>query len=72
MTSRDNKLKPCPFCGGTATLLKGGACTLNPFVYVKCNGCGVTTKEVYIVAEYCANDKAVEVWNRRANTEAQE
>ena len=69
MNGSEIKLKSCPFCGGVATLLHGGAGTLRSFVYVKCNYCGVTTKEIFVDAAYCANDKAVETWNRRANND---
>lgn len=56
------KLKPCPFCGGEAYLLNMANC----MVYVKCKSCKAETGGVHIEAGYCANDKAVEVWNRRA------
>lgn len=48
-------LKPCPFCGGKARLMRRVAEYL-----VKCTGCGTTGKSKQI-AEF-----AVKAWNRRA------
>ena len=54
------KLKPCPFCGGEAELKDTSG-----FIVVKCESCGVESGMVKVSAEYCANDKATESWNRR-------
>lgn len=54
------KLKPCPFCGGEANLKDTSG-----FIVVKCGSCGAESGMVKISAEYCANDKAAESWNRR-------
>ena len=58
------KLKPCPFCGGEAKLEK-----VSGFVVAKCGDCGAESGVVGISAEYCANDKAIEKWNRRIQNE---
>ena len=56
----DTKLKPCPFCGGIAKLIKNalrlygrGDCM------VKCRGCGCGT-EILLPEE-----DAVKIWNTR-------
>lgn len=48
-----NELKPCPFCGSKAKLMRVGAGRI-----VKCEGCGVSTS-------FLADD-AVKAWNTRA------
>ena len=50
----DDKLKPCPFCGGKAMI---NGITL---VYIKCTKCGVET------VGYREEDEAITAWNRRA------
>lgn len=52
-----NELKPCPFCGGEAILIKGYFC------WVRCDYCGAET-----VAE-TSTTEAIAAWNRRANDE---
>nr|DAG29379.1 MAG TPA: restriction alleviation protein [Caudoviricetes sp.] len=47
------KLKPCPFCGSEAKVLRVGSGRV-----VKCQGCGVSTS-------FMAENPA-EVWNRRS------
>lgn len=55
------ELKPCPFCGGEATIvervIKGGY----KVYYVKCKECGVRRNELPKTA-----DGACDLWNRRA------
>lgn len=64
MKAKINKLKPCPFCGGKGILND----ELNHCVsYVKCSTCGAETGMVKVSAEYCADEKAIERWNRRAD-----
>ena len=53
----DNKLKPCPFCGDTATLCKN---TASKFI-VECNECLAQT------GEYEMEETAVMAWNRSVN-----
>lgn len=58
------ELKPCPFCGGEATVryyygwnkYVGNI----PIFYVQCTICGFNTTEAGI------EDKAIEAWNRGA------
>lgn len=58
------ELLPCPFCGGKAEL-SSDFCGNG--VYVRCCDCGVMSAAIRISAEYCANEKAVEKWNRRVS-----
>lgn len=62
----NKELKPCPFCGGAAEL-KG----INAMIgrkaqaYVRCKACGTTSGYFSENIAYCANEKAIEAWNRR-------
>lgn len=47
------ELKPCPFCGSKAKLMRVGADRI-----VKCEGCGVSTS-------FPADDAAQALWNTR-------
>ena len=50
-----HELKPCPFCGGNARLMRGSpGC-----VYVKCDGCQATSDDRFEAV-------AIAAWNRRA------
>lgn len=67
---RNEKLKPCPFCGGEAEITKSYGLPLDGYVYVECLNCGASVRRIKISADYCANDKAVELWNKgRADDE---
>ena len=57
-------LLPCPFCGGKAELINN---MFESGVYVKCLNCDTQSAFTRISACYCANDKAVEKWNRRVS-----
>ena len=65
------KLKPCPFCGGKATIRKvlsvsgslASSATGYGGYFVMCCNC-MTTSNNYSTAEICA-----EHWNRRVNDE---
>lgn len=57
-----DRMKPCPFCGGEAELREGA---LGRKTYVYCKECLSTGKMFSISTSYCANDKAIEAWNRR-------
>lgn len=48
-----SELKPCPFCGSKAKLMRVGAGRI-----VKCEGCGVSTS-------FLADDAAQALWNTR-------
>lgn len=64
----DERLKPCPFCGGEATPLyceNGNRYTSNILYLskrgtIKCKKCGLTLPRVYSRVS-----KAIEVWNTR-------
>lgn len=55
-------LKPCPFCGGNAELIKDH---WNGIVYVKCKECDCRCGRIGVSEDYSATDKAVEAWNKR-------
>ena len=55
------ELKPCPFCGGKATITKSVDVCNNKFYSVKCFRCGVLT--TFRDRQY----NAIEAWNRRAD-----
>lgn len=55
-----DKLKPCPFCGGEAELIHDEL-----FSFVKCKMCSAEARIVKVSARYCADEIAVEAWNRR-------
>ena len=57
----ETELKPCPFCGGRAELHEEGN-----YCLVKCTQCGAETGIVRMSLKYCANEKVIEAWNRRA------
>ena len=58
----DFQLKPCPFCGGEATL--HGKNTHDDEARVWCLEC-----DIYMTGEavHCTDEEATEVWNRRAH-----
>lgn len=58
------ELKPCPFCGGEAKLRKD---EYRLGCHVECTVCGTRAKHILKDLEYCAIDRAVEVWNKRAD-----
>ena len=60
------ELKPCPFCGGEASL---GEKNMGRGVYgavVRCTNCGCESKAYSARLDWCANEMATEAWNRRA------
>lgn len=80
------KLKPCPFCGGNAKLVRysrsseGEPSVILDSWYVKCNTCGVETR-IYESKIYQADDGNIVVksngaeaaalaWNRREGEES--
>lgn len=61
MTEKD--IKPCPFCGGKAGVVSDGY-----FCVVMCDKCGAETRTFVANADYAVKEKAIEAWNRRADT----
>lgn len=61
------ELKPCPFCGGAAELKTREYAMVGhkQQAYVICKTCGVTSAYFSENIAYCANEKAIEAWNRR-------
>lgn len=57
------ELKPCPFCGGKAQKAPIAAEWWTTYWGVQCANCGCESPG------YIDYNKAVEVWNRRANDE---
>lgn len=60
-----NELKPCPFCGGEAIVVKTERCGR----YVGCWDCGGRTEEFETDYAGSAHDKAIAAWNRRTQPE---
>jgi len=57
----NNKLLPCPFCGGEPIMVKTQKCGR----YVMCLTCEIRTAEYETDCIGSAHDKAVSVWNSR-------
>ena len=66
----DIKLKPCPFCGGTAKVYReknhGG---LDGSV-VRCENCGAKAEWKALSYTTACDHEAAEAWNRRAKDES--
>lgn len=59
-----HSLKPCPFCGGQATVQEYPIAYCKTTYFVKCTNCYARSNS------YLANPaSAVEAWNRRVNDE---
>ncbi len=63
----DVELKPCPFCGGNGKL-----CIGSHVCFVKCQLCGAETGLIEVSAKYSAEKRAIEMWNKRAETKGGE
>lgn len=66
----EEKLKPCPFCGGEAMIV---FCGYDSVPQVRCNNClalmGGDSKSYSAVKGdlfFKTQDEAIEAWNRRA------
>ena len=58
-----NKLKPCPFCGGEATLIDDGFGRY----FVECSMSDGICKVIPRTWSYDTKEEAIEAWNRRAD-----
>lgn len=63
----EKEIKLCPFCGGKASVCHPGF--TGAYSAVKCENCGAKTDTVEQSTSYCSDDKAIELWNVRAETE---
>jgi Lar family restriction alleviation protein len=59
------KVKPCPFCGGHATVEETAAADIG-FAWVGCDRCGARTRKHFGQDKA---DRAITAWNRRPDTE---
>ena len=55
----------CPCCGGEAEIRKQPVVLGSPTIYIKCKDCGLRTRDVQAGTDYCAEDEAIKLWNRR-------
>ncbi len=61
----DGTFKPCPFCGGDASLrVYEPPFTKSRYFYVQCDNCKAMTSPVQIV-DYRQAFEAIGKWNRR-------
>ena len=68
-----NELKPCPFCGGKASVSQGCSLFNEPlgrgqYEFVSCNNCGGRTTRFFHY-DYGTKSRAMAIfaWNRRAS-----
>lgn len=62
------ELKRCPFCGGKALLMHEGVKEMtHVYSFVSCSmrNCSAKTRLVEMSTDYCSDEKAAELWNRR-------
>lgn len=59
---KNEELKPCPFCGGKAVMI-----SYSEFAFIQCENCECRTPRIDANAQFCAKDRAIELWNRRAD-----
>lgn len=57
-------IKNCPFCGGDGKINEEKDAN---YSFVKCTKCGAETGIIKSSIEYCANDRAIAAWNKRAD-----
>ena len=60
------EMKKCPFCGGKAELVDVNMGHGAYGAAVQCEECGCRTHAFCARLDWCANEKAIEAWNRRA------
>ena len=71
INERARELKPCPFCGGEATISWKGNVHSTRSVVVKCSGCRYERKDSALrYGDDWLLDVAVTAWNRRALSHA--
>lgn len=63
------EIKNCPFCGGKAELLHG---SLETTSYVRCVKCRAKTDPIDAKPNVCSDEKAIEMWNKRADRKARD
>ena len=73
MYKNNNKLKPCPFCGGQASIqisrCLDGMCHYK-VKYVQCKDCEVKTQERVCDGYYggqCTDEEIARIWNERVS-----
>lgn len=78
--NNEEKLKPCPFCGGEAEMYSEVDRIMGKFWYIRCRKCYSNGSRIYESLkklepqeEYAAItgawERAIEAWNRRTNDE---
>lgn len=70
----ENKMKPCPFCGGKAEItLVGNSMTGYSKAEVRCHYCGMgrTYRKIKGMSSDNIRSLVAEKWNRRAKDEIQ-
>jgi Lar family restriction alleviation protein len=60
------ELKPCPFCGGEARLIRSVGYDQNPAFFVECTGFDANFDHVFYTLLLPSEDEAIERWNKRA------
>ena len=61
------KLKPCPFCGGEAKIMKDSVYEDNPYFVI----CTDKKCECYAVTNHCRTPySAIKAWNRRVHDDS--
>lgn len=61
-----DELKPCPFCGGKATIF-----SVEYWCMVECTECGARSKNFAAFSTTEAEQQAKKFWNRRVENDKQ-
>jgi Lar family restriction alleviation protein len=66
-----DKLKPCPFCGGEAWIIRTNDNNSSPYVQCKFGVFRVPKCPLghLVTWDYATEEEAIAAWNRRANDE---